>query len=81
MSEGVRWSVRPSGEGTVLSATVWASFPGLKGRLMEWLFQGPLNGAARDRLHAQRELEFIRSELEKAGGGDGDIANDHLTPG
>ena len=65
VTEGVRWSLVPSEAGVKLSATVWAIFPcGLKGRLVEWLFKGPLQGETKDRRHAQRELEHIKKELE-----------------
>ncbi len=66
VSEGVRWSLRPQDDGVELSATVWAKFPrGLRGKSFEWLFKGPLNGVAKDRQHARRELEFIKGELER----------------
>ena len=66
VTEGVRWSLRPSETGVKLSATVWANFStGFKGRLVEWLFKGPLQGETKDRRHAQRELEYIKNELER----------------
>jgi hypothetical protein len=67
VSEGVSWHLRPLETGIELSATVWAIFPaGLKGRCIEWLFKGPIQGEAKDRLHARRELEYIKQELESA---------------
>jgi hypothetical protein len=66
VSEGVRWSLRPADGGVELSATVWATFPGgLRGRLFEWLFKGPLGGVTKDRRHARQELEFIKKQLEQ----------------
>lgn len=65
--EGVRWNVRDEGPFVILSATVWAIFPnGLKGSALEWLFKGPLRGEAKDRLHARRELEYVKRELERS---------------
>lgn len=67
LTEGVRWSLVPHEGGVKLSATVWAIFaPNLKGRVMEWLFKGPLQGETKDRRHAQRELEYIKRDLEGA---------------
>jgi hypothetical protein len=66
LTEGVRWSLVPVEGGVRLSATVWAVFaPNLKGRLVEWLFKGPLQGETKDRRHAQRELEYIKRDLER----------------
>lgn len=66
IEEGVTWSVRPSDGGTELSAHVWARFPNsFMGRLSEWLFLHVLNGTDKDRQHAEAELRYIRTELEK----------------
>lgn len=65
LAEGVRWTLQPLERGVTLSATVWALFPrGLKGRCVEWMFRGLLRGEAKDRLHARRELEYIKQQLE-----------------
>jgi hypothetical protein len=66
VEEGVRWSLRPAQHGVDLSATVWAVFPrGPWGRLVEWLFKGPLDGVNKDRQHARRELEYLKHALER----------------
>ncbi len=69
VEEGVTWSVRPRDGGTELGAHVWARFPdGFFGRAIEWLFFHVLNGPEKDRRHAETELRYIRSELEKLPG-------------
>jgi uncharacterized protein YndB with AHSA1/START domain len=66
VEEGVTWSLARSGDGTRLSAHVWARFPdGAAARLIEWGFVHLLRGRERDRRHAQIELDYVRGALER----------------
>jgi hypothetical protein len=63
--EGVSWRVDSLEEETQLSAHVWAVFPsGLAGRIFEWYAKTLLNVVDRDREHARRELEYLKSAIE-----------------
>jgi hypothetical protein len=63
--EGVSWRVDHADGETRLSAHVWAEFPsGLTGRFFEWYAKAVLNVIERDREHARRELEYLKSAIE-----------------
>ena len=65
--EGVSWRVEAQGETSKLSARVWAEFPpGVFGRFLEWYTKTLLNVVERDREHARRELEYLKSSIENA---------------
>jgi hypothetical protein len=65
--EGVSWRVDGDGEPSQLSAHVWAEFPSsILGRLLEWYARSFLNVVDRDREHARRELEYLKSAVEDA---------------
>jgi hypothetical protein len=63
--EGVSWRVDGLEGETQLSAHVWAVFPsGLAGRIFEWYAKNLLSVVDKDRAHARRELEYLRSAIE-----------------
>ena len=63
--EGVSWQVGDGDPGAKLSAHVWAEFSAsFAGRLFEWYAKTLLNVVDRDREHARRELEYLRSAIE-----------------
>jgi hypothetical protein len=63
--EGVSWRVGSDDQGAQLSANVWAKFPqSLAGKLFEWYAKTILDVVQRDREHARRELEYLRSAIE-----------------
>ena len=65
IKEGVAWSLRPTTEGTELSAHVWAIFPDtLFGRVIEWCFKHILKGVQKDYEHAMRELMHVKNVME-----------------
>lgn len=65
VDEGVTWSVEPDGDGTVLTAHVWARFPDTAfGTLAEWVVVTLLDGVERDYEHAMRELEYLKRQVE-----------------
>lgn len=66
--EGVSWAVESAGGVSTLSTTVWARFPeNLFGRLVEWYSVRVLNVIDRDKEHARRELEYLKSVIEADG--------------
>jgi hypothetical protein len=68
--EGVSWRVDSLGRETQLSADVWAVFPsGRAGRIFEWYAKNLLNVVDKDREHARRELEYLKSAIESPGPG------------
>ena len=63
--EGVSWRVGINNRGTQLSANVWAKFSSsLLGQLFEWYAKKILNVVDKDREHARRELEYLKSAIE-----------------
>lgn len=65
--EGVSWRVGSNDKGTQLSAHVWAEFSSsLVGRFFEWYAKAILKVVDRDREHARRELEYLKSAIESA---------------
>lgn len=66
--EGVSWTLTPDGNGTRLSARVWASFPDtLTGRLLEWYARRFVDVIRQDRTHARQELEWLKQHIEGGG--------------
>lgn len=65
ISEGVTWRVEPVDTDTCdLSACVWATFPeSWLGRFVAWAFEHLLDGIAKDRRHARRELEYLKNSI------------------
>jgi hypothetical protein len=62
VQEGVSWLIEGSDEASTLSAHVWARFPSsVFGRLLEWYAKTFLSVVERDRQHARRELEYLKS--------------------
>lgn len=70
IGEGVTWRVDPDEpEASLLSAGVWAHFPGgLRGRILWLIFSRFLGGVEKDRHHARVELEYLKEALESAPG-------------
>lgn len=68
IGEGVTWRVDPhEPEGSLLSARVWARFPGgLLGRILWLVFSRLLDGVEKDRRHARVELEYLKKSIESA---------------
>lgn len=68
LREGVTWRVDPDEpEASLLSARVWAHFPGgLGGRILWLIFSRVLGGVEKDRHHARMELEYLKEALESA---------------
>ncbi len=66
IGEGVTWTVEPrDGASCVVSAHVWARFPGgLFGRLVSFVFIRLLDGIEKDREHARTELRHLKRILE-----------------
>lgn len=65
IGEGVTWRIETHEPGaSTLSARVWATFPGVRGRIAEWIFTGLLNGITRDREHARTELRYLKHAIE-----------------
>lgn len=65
VDEGVSWKLEPAGEGTNLTAHVWASFPEtFFGNLIEWSFKNVLDGVEKDYQHTRKELEYLKETVE-----------------
>ncbi|WP_380674482.1 hypothetical protein [Salinigranum sp. GCM10025319] len=57
----------PTGDGTALTAHVWASVPDtLLGTLVEWDFRHLLDGITKDYDHVLTELEYITARIESS---------------
>ncbi|MGD8874292.1 MAG: hypothetical protein PVH38_04025 [Gammaproteobacteria bacterium] len=68
IQERVSWLFERRDKTTLLSAHVSAEFPpSLFGRFIEWYAIKILDIVDRDREHARRELEYLKSRIETAG--------------
>lgn len=76
VQEGVTWRLQAQDDATtVLSAWVWASFPGKGiGRLAAFAFMHLLDGVAKDRKHARTELQYLKHLVEDGGSAPGTFA-------
>ena len=68
IQESVTWLIERRGKTSLLSAHVAAEFPPtLFGRFIEWYAIKVLGITDRDREHARRELEYLKTRIETAG--------------
>ena len=63
--EGGTIRLEATDAGTRMSHSVWMDFPNnRRGRLLAWLFDGPLEGRRKLHEHTAKELEFFRDRLD-----------------